>query len=87
MKITEKKLVDGFTGITYGGTYCSDIEKTRIFWNYRTGRQDDGYNPVCNPERAYEITLDFDRVGTIELDETVDRSKIIKAEDAKWGRK
>jgi hypothetical protein len=81
MKITEKMLVDGFIGMAKGGSYISDIGETRIFWNYRTGLREDGYNPICDRKNASEIMLNFDRVGIIKLDEDVDTLKIEQAEE------
>lgn len=69
MKITEKLLLDNLTGITTTGCPISDLpDGTRIWWEYRTGLDCEGYNPVCFRERASEITLENNRFGTIPVD-------------------
>lgn len=89
MKITEKQLLAGYAGKTQGGNNISEIAGERIYWDYRTGRQEDGYNPVTSKERAGEITLEYNRVGTIELDNNcADHPAIarIEQEEAEmWG--
>lgn len=89
MKITEKALLDGYHGKANGGSNISSIKGERIFWDYRTGRTNDGYNCVTDRERAGEITLDYDRVGTIDLDSSCDNhpavAKIERQEAEMWG--
>lgn len=70
MKITEKLLLDHYDGISAGLVLLSDIPGAgRVCWNYRRGKTGDGYNPVCDDrDDASEITLEYDRCGTIPLD-------------------
>ena len=69
MKITEKTLLDNYDGITNGLNYISEIGGIAITWNYRRGVDSDGFNPVCTQrEDASEISLEYDRSGTIDLD-------------------
>jgi hypothetical protein len=81
MKITEKMLLDNYVGITNGIDSISDINGVKIFWNYRTGRTDDGYNCVTDRKNATEISLENDRYGKIDLDDDCENhpalSKII----------
>jgi hypothetical protein len=65
MKITEKALLDGYTGMNGNFENVSMVRGKRIIWNYRTGRQNDGYNPTCERERAGEITIEGDRVSSL----------------------
>jgi len=67
MRLSEKALLDGYQGLARGGDIVSIVRGTRIAWTYRTGRDSDGYNPVCAREKANEITLEQDRVGTLPL--------------------
>lgn len=46
MKITEKLLLDGYVGITYGHMYISEVDGICYLWNYVRGENGDGYNPV-----------------------------------------
>ena len=87
MTITEKMLLDRFTGKTNGGDNISIINGERILWNYRTGPTGDGYNCVCGRDRAGEISLEYDRVGTIDVseDDHPGIRKIEMAEEKMWG--
>lgn len=88
MKITEKALLDGYDGITKGGTKISMINGERIWWDYRT---EEGGEPatVCSPDNAECITLENDRHGVVVIDSSnKDHSSIakIKSDEAKlWG--
>lgn len=88
MKITEKMLLDGFNGITNGGTLISKIGDETVWWSYRDTSYWDGH-PVCNRENAGEITLEYSRNGIIEVscenDSNVSLSKISEAEESLWG--
>lgn len=44
--ITEKALLDNYSGITNGFSYMSVINGKTIIWDYRRGGNGDGYNPV-----------------------------------------
>lgn len=69
MKITERLLLDNYNGIAKGGSLISVINGVTLWWSYRTGDQGDGYNTVCARPDAQEITLEYDRVGVIILDD------------------
>ena len=88
-KITEKMLLDGYEGKTNGGDNISIVSDQKIWWTYRTGRTDDGYNSVCSYDNAGEITLEVDRIGTIQLDtDNMDHptlSRIEADEAVLWG--
>jgi len=82
MKLTEKILLDNYTAKSNGGDNISDINGTRIWWNYRTGTDSDGYNPVCSRDNASEITLANDRIATLPLDaECDDHESVQKIRD------
>ena len=66
MKITEKMLLDGYDGITVCGCKISKIKGELIYWEYRY-RHDEG-EAVCDRGRAELITLEYDRIGEIDLD-------------------
>ncbi len=68
MKITEKALLDNYTGITNGGDKISTIDGQKIIWNYRYIHGEGA--AVCDQEKADIITLEYDRVGEIELTES-----------------
>lgn len=89
MKLTEKVLLDGYKGKTNGGSNISQVEGKKIFWDYRTGIQEDGYNPVTSRERAGEVTLEYDRIGTIALDSSCQEhpalARIAHHEAEMWG--
>ncbi len=97
MKITEKMLLDGYTGKTNGGSNISEIAGEKIYWDYRTGedKYNDGSNCVTSRisphdgERAGEITLGYNRVGTIDLDDDCDEhptiARIEREEAEMWG--
>jgi len=54
-KLTEKKLLDNYDGLSNGGMIISKIEGKNIFWNYRN----DGC--VCSRKNADCITIqDYD---------------------------
>jgi len=72
MKITEKKLLDGFCGQTVGFDWVSIIDGTRIIFAYRRGNDDGIGACVCSRDRADRITLENDRHGDIELDPACD---------------
>jgi hypothetical protein len=72
MKITEKELLNTLDGISKGTAYISKIGGEDIYWVYRTGRQSDGYNCHCSRDEASEITLEWSRMGTIDLDPECD---------------
>ena len=69
MRITERRLLDGYARKSKYGDNISNVKNSRIVWAYRTGRDNrtDGYNPVCHRLSASEITLEYDRVGTLPL--------------------
>lgn len=89
MRITERGLLDGYTGKANGGSNISIIEGQTIWWEYREGRDSDGYNCVCSRDQASEITLEYDRCGTILMSERNDShpaiQRIHNAEQAMWG--
>jgi hypothetical protein len=67
MEITEEALLDGYDGKA-GPTNISIVDVEEIYWCYRRGEQDDGYNPVrLDRNRARVITLEFPRRGHIPL--------------------
>jgi len=72
VQLTENVLLDGYQGIAEAGNLMSEVNDETIWWEYRTGLQSDGYNPVCNRERAAEITLSYSRIGTLPLDPACD---------------
>ena len=72
MKITEKMLLDGYDGIRNGADLISHLYKDKVYWNYRRGLDLDGYNPSCHRDSATEISLAYDRIGTIDLGENND---------------
>ena len=68
MRITERRLLDGYDGKSKGGYNISDINNSRIWWAYRKGKHySDGGNPVCDRLSAMEITLEYERAGTLPL--------------------
>lgn len=67
MKITEKQLLDNLDGISKGGDYMSKINGETVWWTYRTGLESDGFNCICDRDRATEITLENNRHATIEM--------------------
>lgn len=69
MKITEEMLLDNYVGITNGLDLISEIGGEQFFWNYRKGRDLEGYNVVTHERsEAAEITLEYTRAyATIEL--------------------
>ena len=87
MKITEKMLLDGLSGITQGGDYISTISDKKIFWAYRY-EHEEGW-AVCERERADFVTLEYDRVGEIDLDSDNDNhpaiAVIARMENELWG--
>ena len=89
MKITETMLLDGYVGKTNGGDNISKINGQMIIWNYRTGDNGDGYNSVCSRGRASEISLEYDRVGKIDLDDETEEhanvGRIHSDEQKLWG--
>lgn len=88
-KITERMLLDNYDGITRGGSYISVIHNKRVYWIYRTGQDEQGYNVHCARDHASEITLEYDRVGTVEIDDDCDDHPSLRriAEDERtlWG--
>lgn len=44
--ITEKELLDGYTGVSNGLNYISTVNNKQINWDYRRGNNGDGYNPA-----------------------------------------
>ena len=86
MKITEKMLVEGFSGLTNGWSYISVIGKKEIIWNYRK-IHDEGAAVSC-PREADFISLERSRAGRIELAEErnlLDFAAINTAEEKAWG--
>lgn len=68
-KITETKLIENFECLTVGLTFLSKINGREIFWNYRRG-SDGEFNSICAPDKANEISLEYERAGTlIKLDD------------------
>lgn len=56
--ITEKELLDGYTGVANGAFYISIVAGNRINWDYRRGSNGDGYNPAREKrEDAAEIYI------------------------------
>lgn len=89
MKLTETVLLDGYEYTCKGGGKASRIAGKLIYWDYRTGERGDGYNPVCAREDAGEITLEYDRDGTIGLDDCGAHTavaRIASDEAALWGQ-
>ena len=85
MKITEKMLLDGYTGLTVCGCKISKIEKDEIYWEYRYEHGEGA--AVCSRDKADLISLEYDRVGDIDLD-IIDHPSIdkINIDEAKlWG--
>jgi len=78
MKITEKMLLDGYCGVAKGGNYMSNIGAIMIWWWYRK-RTKDGSTVVCSRGQANLISLEFDRTGEIEIDNSLDGHPAIKA--------
>jgi len=70
--ITEKMLLDNYSGIANGGALISTINNTTVYWDYRTGITSDGYNCVCSRGRAAVITLEYNRRGNVNLDASCD---------------
>ena len=86
MKITETALVEGFDGKTKGGSNISLVKGQQVYWDYREGRDEDGYDCVCSPDAGRHITLEYDRQGDIELDSPrPDYQAITRAEAELWG--
>lgn len=77
MKITEKELLDGYDGICRGGAKKSIINKITVYWEYRHSNNDGVGACVCSPERADQISLEYDRVGIIALDGSRDNHPAI----------
>ena len=68
-KITERMLLDGYSGMTGGMDWISTINGKEIRWNYRHDTSDDdGYDCVADRDKANHITLEWDRHGSIEMD-------------------
>lgn len=88
-RITEKALLDGYIDCTDTGTKISEVSGVRIWWDYRTGDTGDGYNCVTDRARADEITLEYGRVGRIEIDRSCDThsslTTITEDETTLWG--
>jgi len=89
MKITEKLLLDNYSYTCNGGSKVSAVAGQHIWWEYRTGQDSDGYNPVCcSRESASGITLEYGRDATIGLGDHADHpalSQIASDEAAMWG--
>ena len=89
MKLTEKILVAGFTGLTNGGDLISEVNGQTIIWNYRTDYESrtDGYAPVSSPKGADAIYLEQRWPTRIALRHTdrADFSAIVKALDTAVG--
>ena len=83
MKLTEKILVDGFTGLTNGYDCISEVNGEKIIWNYRTDYESrtDGYAPVSSPKGADAIYVEQKWPTRIALRHTerADFSRIVKA--------
>lgn len=71
MKLTEKMLLDGYDGLTGGMDRLSIVDGKEVRWNYRHDTfEDDGYDCVCDSrDKANHITLEYDRVASIDLDD------------------
>ena len=85
MKIIEKMLLDSYTGLTVCGCKISKIGKDEIYWEYRY--EHDQGAAVCSRDEADLITLEYDRVGEVDLD-IMDHPSIekIATDEAKlWG--
>ena len=66
-KITHKDLLDGYDYLSADLCTCtSTVRGVAIRWSYRVERED--CCPVCDPDKADTITLQYDRVGRIDFD-------------------
>ena len=65
MKLTEKALLDNYSGITNGGDYISMVKGIHYFWSYHN---DEGVALFAdNHEDASYITLTNNRAGTVKV--------------------
>ena len=90
MKITEKELLDGYDGICRGGAKMSIINKIIVYWEYRRSNDDGIGACVCSPQRADQISLEYDRVGNIDIDDDCHNNhtniaKIVADEEKLYG--
>lgn len=60
MKLTEKKLLDNYVGLTNGGHIISKIDNKNIYWNYRHD------SCVCYQKSADCILIDDYYTGISE---------------------
>ena len=67
MKNTEKILLDGYQGLCNCGTKLSLVNKIPVYWEYRKYNSDGVGACVCLPSEADFISLEYDRVGEIEV--------------------
>lgn len=72
MKITERKLLDGYVGISNGLDIMSEVNGEMIWWQYRrdSRSQTDGYEPTCDSDVADCIRLANNRSAKLELDDS-----------------
>ena len=67
----------------------SIVDGRKIWWAYRTGETEDGYNCVTSRDRATEITLEYDRSGTVAVDSNCNDhlsvGRIVTDEARLWG--
>lgn len=72
MKITEKCLLDNYDGITNGLYNISVIDGNTIVWVYREYNSDGhGARVTFKREYADYISLEYDRYGKIEIDNSI----------------
>ncbi len=86
MKLTETALLHGYDGICRGGSKVSVVNGEKIWWEYRRINDDGYFACVTSPERADQISLEYNRGGKIELDDshkTHPAIERIKSDEAK----
>ena len=82
--MTEKKLLNGITRTTEGGSFCSTIDGVDYIFEYRNRQSD--CNPACEPFEANNITyfsFDVDDGATYSIDGDLlpnDNELVIKAQ-------
>lgn len=94
MKITEKMLLEGYKGICNDTiTAISVVNDKDIRWTYRKPKDGDYQVVTEDRDEAEEIFLEFDRDGTVPLDDDLSLELIVVAEkhaencQKEWGDK
>ena len=76
--ITEKVLLDNYSGITNGLSYISIANGKTIIWDYRLGENGDGYNPVREQREAAQEIYIYDSMEMIPLENGCENHPALK---------